>query len=75
MLDKFKLDGDIVIVTGGAGLLGSQYCDAIKEIGGTAVSLDIEKNYNHPYYICDITDEAQIAKVVKDLESFTNPVL
>ena len=36
-----NLNGEIVIVTGGAGMLGSGYIKAIREIGGYPISLDI----------------------------------
>ena len=57
-----KLDGDIVIVTGGSGLLGSQFCEAIKEINGTPIVLDIKpKNkHNENSIYCDITNETEV---------------
>ena len=34
ILKSFKLDGQVIIITGGAGLLGKQYSNAIAEAGG-----------------------------------------
>lgn len=38
----FDLSGQVAIVTGGAGLLGRQYCDTIARAGGHAVVADID---------------------------------
>lgn len=74
-LDKFKLNGELVIVTGGAGLLGLEYCKAIQEIGGTPVALDIKpldevrKLYGKLIYLhCDITDLVQVNAVLSALQ-------
>lgn len=42
--DKFRLGAKVCIITGGAGLLGQQYAEAILEAGGRPVILDINKN-------------------------------
>src|SRR3989344_4720480 len=41
VLNIFKLDGQVIIITGGAGLLGKQYTSAIAEAGGIPVVADI----------------------------------
>ncbi|NDJ62408.1 MAG: SDR family oxidoreductase [Chloroflexi bacterium] len=41
-LDQFKLDGRVVIVTGGAGLLGEQYVWALAQAGAHAVAADLD---------------------------------
>lgn len=40
----FQLDGKVVIVTGGGGLLGRQYVEAIAKQGGHAIAWDIDDN-------------------------------
>jgi NAD(P)-dependent dehydrogenase (short-subunit alcohol dehydrogenase family) len=40
---KFRLDDRLAIITGGAGLLGVQYADAIAEVGGIPVLWDINE--------------------------------
>ena len=40
-LDKFFLDGDICIITGGAGLLGRKHAEAVLEGKGIPVLLDV----------------------------------
>ena len=43
VMDRFRLDGKAVVVTGGAGMLGSGFCRAVAEAGGTAVVADIDE--------------------------------
>ena len=42
VLNNFKLDGQVIIITGGAGLLGKQFAKAIAEAGGIPVVVDID---------------------------------
>jgi NAD(P)-dependent dehydrogenase (short-subunit alcohol dehydrogenase family) len=41
VLKKFRLDDRVILVTGGAGLLGKRYCKAIVDVGGIAVVADL----------------------------------
>lgn len=41
VLDSFRLDGEVIIITGGAGMLGREYARAIAEAGGIPVIADI----------------------------------
>lgn len=41
VLDSFRLDGRVIIITGGAGLLGREYALAISQAGGIPVVADI----------------------------------
>ncbi len=73
-LEKFSLNEQIIIITGGAGLLGNMHAEAIIEADGCPVLLDInkenlsftkrrlEEKYEKPVYIfeCDITDKKNI---------------
>lgn len=78
-LNKFQLlNGEIVIVTGGAGLLGREYCEAIRQIGGFPIVLDLKDCRGSvntdlavfPAFIkCDITDEEQINKAFTRIRS------
>lgn len=77
-MEKFKLNGEIVIITGGLGLLGRQYIKAVKEIGGLPISLDIR---NPDELIgawcvkCDITKEEELIAVREDIKkSFKAPI-
>ena len=42
-LEKFNIEKKIVVITGGAGLLGSTFVEAISEIKGIPVILDLNK--------------------------------
>ena len=42
----FSLTGKIIVVTGGSGLLGALYCDAIRAAGGTAINADLRCSDN-----------------------------
>lgn len=41
--DSFNLTGKVAVVTGGCGLLGTQYCQCLSEAGAHVIVADIEK--------------------------------
>ena len=41
ILDKFKLNGRVAVVTGGAGLLGSEFCRTLAEAGALVMVADL----------------------------------
>jgi NAD(P)-dependent dehydrogenase (short-subunit alcohol dehydrogenase family) len=43
-IEKFKIKGNIVIITGGAGLLGKKHAEAVLDYGGIPVLLDISES-------------------------------
>ena len=49
--ELFRMDGKVVVVTGGAGILGTGYCRALAEMGAKVVIADIEQN------VCDTLAE------------------
>ena len=41
--DRYDITGRVALITGGAGLLGVQHAEAIAEIGGVPVLLDVDE--------------------------------
>ena len=71
--EQFKLDGNIVVISGGGGFLGLYFAQAIAEFGGIPILLDINKDginknleklamddYESSGIECDITDSMSI---------------
>jgi NAD(P)-dependent dehydrogenase (short-subunit alcohol dehydrogenase family) len=44
IIDKFRLDGQVAVVTGGAGLLGRQFCQTLAEAGASVVVADLNQS-------------------------------
>ncbi len=79
--DRFDLTGRVAVITGGAGLLGQKHAEAIIEMGGVPVLLDIAADraataaetlaatYNSPAYGfgLDITDPDAIAAMLSQI--------
>ena len=80
---SFDLTGKVAVITGGAGLLGEKYAEAIAEFGGISILLDIDEKagtkkasrisnkyqVDCKFMLCDITDESQISSVRDSLLS------
>jgi 2-deoxy-D-gluconate 3-dehydrogenase len=43
ILDKFRMDGQVAVVTGGAGLLGRQFCRTLAQAGAAVVVADLNR--------------------------------
>jgi 2-deoxy-D-gluconate 3-dehydrogenase len=43
IFEKFKMDGQVAVVTGGAGLLGNQFCRTLAQAGAAVVVADISQ--------------------------------
>jgi NAD(P)-dependent dehydrogenase (short-subunit alcohol dehydrogenase family) len=80
---SFCLNGRVVIITGGAGLLGFKHAEAIAEMDGIPILIDINKdkldiavrelkksfgvNKIVGSYVCDITNKSQLETVLKSI--------
>ena len=76
--DMFNLSGKVAVITGGAGLLGSKHAEAIAEMGGIPILLDMDEEklkekaaYLREKYsaecdgiLADITSKSQILSAV-----------
>ena len=79
--NRFDITGRVALITGGAGLLGVKHAEAIAEIGGIPILLDIEgkkakdkiiaiNDYykvNGSWYKCDITSYSDVNKVFEQV--------
>jgi len=83
--DAFDLDARVAVITGGAGLLGRRHAEAVAELGGAVVLLDIDgagaqdraaeigSEFGVPAagLACDITDSLQVTAACEQvLERF-----
>ena len=85
---KFRLDGTVNVITGGAGLLGVRHAEAIAEYGGIPIILDInaeeglkhskrihkENNIVCKFFNCDITRESSVKHVVSKIINEFGPI-
>lgn len=79
ILDSFRLDGEVIIITGGAGMLGREYSAAIAEAGGIPIVADInakgatkvakalvaKKGIKALGLYVDVTDKASVEALVR----------
>jgi NAD(P)-dependent dehydrogenase (short-subunit alcohol dehydrogenase family) len=77
VLPVFDLNGQFVLITGSAGLLGQKHAEAILEAGGTPILTDVFEGRLRdlagvfadrfervvPWYVMDVTDEASIRNI------------
>lgn len=80
-LEKFRLDGKTAVVTGGAGILGQQFCSGLADAGANVAVVDInfeaaqkaaftiKGNYGGSVmaFECDVTSEESVMKMVQDV--------
>lgn len=78
LFDKFRIDGKVVVITGGAGLIGRRHTEAVLEGGGIPVLLDIfeepltklKEQFLKEYpeqiletFVADITKKEELEKI------------
>ncbi|KKW27369.1 MAG: Short-chain dehydrogenase/reductase SDR [Parcubacteria group bacterium GW2011_GWF1_52_5] len=64
-LKLFSLKGKVIIITGGAGFLGTQYARALTGAGAKVVLWDMKKAPG--VELVDITDEPAVQAAVKKI--------
>ncbi|MBE8722051.1 SDR family oxidoreductase [Sphingobacterium pedocola] len=66
-----RLKDKVIIITGGAGLIGRHIVTYSKQEGAITISVDItgEHDLQGGNYLCDLTDEFQVLKLVQDVLS------
>lgn len=73
--DMFRLDGQVVIVTGGHGRLGRQFSRAIVERGGRVVVIDrvqdpqVTDSVRMRSICADVTSRVSLEEALRDIES------
>jgi len=58
----FSLKNKVVVITGGAGLLGKMHAEAVTEAGGTAILTDVVEDSD--CYYMDVTNKSSIREFV-----------
>tara|TARA_Y100000034_G_C6791749_1_gene354566 strand:- start:92 stop:826 length:735 start_codon:yes stop_codon:yes gene_type:complete len=66
MSNLFDLKNKVVVITGGAGLLGKMHAKAVKEAGGTVILTDVVKDPDICYM--DITNKKSIENFIDSLD-------
>jgi len=77
---QFDLSNKVIIITGGAGFLGLHFAEAIAEMGGFPILLDMDQNkiekgveylkdygYQSDGFVLDLTDRSQVLDIVSQI--------
>tara|TARA_R110000824_G_scaffold5699_2_gene26329 strand:+ start:3668 stop:4411 length:744 start_codon:yes stop_codon:yes gene_type:complete len=64
----FDLANKVVVITGGAGLLGKMHAEAVTEAGGTAILTDVIDSDGEYCHYMDVTDKSSIEEFVNTLD-------
>ncbi|HLB41811.1 MAG TPA: SDR family oxidoreductase [Gammaproteobacteria bacterium] len=78
----FRFDEKVAVVTGGTGILGSEFCRALCDLGALVACIDVHeesmnnfiKELSNQYgdekisgFLCDVSDPQSVAKTVSDI--------
>lgn len=87
VIPMFELTGQIIAVTGAAGLLGRQHAAAICEAGGIPILLDVDEAglaaasrslsdscHSHATYTVDLTSAPSVEKLAQTIRDDVGPV-
>lgn len=70
LVSLFSLEGNVAIVTGGAGRLGFQHCQILHDAGARVFSFDISRNEKMDFasqHFVDITRRGDVFEMVDDI--------
>lgn len=68
-MNIFDLSGKTIVITGGMGLLGSEYLGILSDYGATVISVDLDKHPGFTSYKCDIGNRQQVKSVIKEISN------
>lgn len=77
-MNIFSLEGKVALVTGAAKGNGKAISEGLLTAGAKVVAIDIleplNKNNEIDFYVCDITDQVSVKKILKKIEKKYNKV-
>jgi len=84
MNKESKLGDQVIVVTGGQGILGSQVVKTLLKSGATVCSLDVSRSLNagpgkvssstHHEFHCDVSQKGQVLETIERIESEIGPI-
>ena len=84
-MELFKLNKEIIFITGASGFLGLQYTDFFCKLGSKVFAIDIVKNKkiialekkykNLKFHFCDITIESSLKNLSKKIKNNSVPTV
>lgn len=87
-LERFRLDGRVAVVTGGAGILGRHFCAGLADVGAKVAVVDLDgraaaevarelasvRGARAIGIGCDVASEASVAEMLERVEAELGPV-
>ena len=72
VLDQFSLKTKVVLVAGGEGFLGRAICETVRELGGTAISLDLKPSADQVVNITDSKAVVALGETAGQIDALVN---
>ncbi|MDB4071851.1 SDR family oxidoreductase [Amylibacter sp.] len=77
VIDKFKLDGKVALVTGANGILGKIFCEGLVQAGATVAAIDLPETEKKEwdgelpektiFFECDVSNKNSVNRCVKSI--------